>query len=67
MLPLKVGICYTLPIGGLYVSHHKCDFANYDRFVPNFGMTFKTIKRVTVPNLKSFRPMKTELQAKEVG
>ena len=30
-------------------------------------MAYKTIKRVSVPNLKSFGPMKTELQAKEVG
>ena len=30
-------------------------------------MAYKTIKRVSVPNLKSFGLMKTELQAKEVG
>ena len=30
-------------------------------------MAYKTIKRVSVPNLKSFGPTKTELQAKEVG
>ena len=30
-------------------------------------MAYKTIKSVSVPNLKSFRPTKTELQAKEVG
>ena len=30
-------------------------------------MAYKTIIRVSVPNLKSFRPMKTELQIKEVG
>ena len=30
-------------------------------------MAFKTIKRVSVPNLKSFGPTKTELRAKEVG
>ena len=30
-------------------------------------MTYKTIKRVSVPNLKSFGPKKTELRAKEVG
>ena len=30
-------------------------------------MAYKTIKRVSVPNLKSFRPTKTELRAKEGG
>ena len=30
-------------------------------------MAYKTIKRVSIPNLKSFGPTKTELQAKEVG
>ena len=30
-------------------------------------MAYKTIKRVSVPNLKSFGPTKTELRAKEVG
>ena len=30
-------------------------------------MAYKTIKRVSVPNLKSFGPTKTELQAKEDG
>ena len=30
-------------------------------------MAYKTIKRASVPNLKSFRPTKTELRAKEVG
>ena len=29
-------------------------------------MGYKTIKRVSVPNLKSFGPTKTELRAKEV-
>ena len=53
-------------IGGLHMMSSKHDFANYDRFVPNFGMDYKTIKRVFVPNLKSFGPMKTELRAKEV-
>ena len=38
----------------------------YDQFVPNFGMACRTIQRVYVPNLKSFGPVKTELQAKEV-
>ena len=30
-------------------------------------MAYKTIKRVSVPNLKSFGLTKTELQAKEAG
>ena len=30
-------------------------------------MAYKTIKRVSVPNLKSFGPTRTELRAKEVG
>ena len=30
-------------------------------------MAYKTIKRVSVANLKSFGPTKTELRAKEVG
>ena len=48
-------------------NHQKHDYGNYDGFVPNFDMAYKTIKRVSVPNLKAFRPTKTELQAKEVG
>ena len=39
---------------------------NCDRFVPNLDMAYKTIKRVFIPNLKSFGPTKTELRAKEV-
>ena len=30
-------------------------------------MAYKTIKRVSIPNLKSFGQKKTELRAKEVG
>ena len=45
----------------------KHDNANYDKFVPNFDMACKTIQRVSVPNLKLFGPMETELWAKEVG
>ena len=41
-------------IGGLHVTSSKRDNANYDRFVPNFDMANKTIKRVSVLNLKSF-------------
>ena len=36
-------------------------------FVLNFDMAYKTIKRVSVPNLKTFGPTKIELRAKEVG
>ena len=49
------------------MRHQKLDYANFHRFVPNFDMAYKTIKRVSVPNLKSFGPTKTELRAKEVG
>ena len=35
--------------------------------INDFDMTFKTIQHVSVPNLKLFGPMKTELQVKEVG
>ena len=31
----------------------KHDYANYDRLVPNFDMTYKTIKRVSVPEISS--------------
>ena len=41
------------------MTSSKHDDANYDRFVLNFDMAYKTIKRVSVPNLKSFRPTKT--------
>ena len=41
-------------------------YVNYDHFAPNFDVTYKTIQRVPVPNLKLFGPMKTELWAKEV-
>ena len=58
---------YNIPIVGLHMTSSKHDYANYDRFVSNFDMAYKTIKRVSVPNLKSFGPKKTELWAKEVG
>ena len=35
----------------------KHDNANYDQFAPNFD----TIQHVSVPNLKLFGPMNTEL------
>ena len=34
-------------------------------FSPNFDITYKTIQRVSVPNLNVFGSMKTELRAKE--
>ena len=49
------------------MTSSKHDYANNDRFVPNFDMAYKTMKLVSVPNLKSFRPTKTELRAKEGG
>ena len=49
------------------MTSSKHDDANYDGFVPNFDMAYKTIKRVSVLNLKSFGPTKTELLAREVG
>ena len=45
------------------MTSSKHDYANYDQFVPNFDVAYKTIKRVSVPNLKSFGPTKTELRA----
>ena len=47
--------------------HQKHDYANYNQFAPNFDITYKTVQRVSVPNLNLSGPMKTELQAKEVG
>ena len=47
--------------------HQKHDYANCDQFALNFDMVCKTIHCVSVPNLKLFGPMKTELWAKEVG
>ena len=54
-------------ISSLHMTSSKHDYANYDRFVPNFDMAYKTITRVSVPNLKSFGQKKIELRAKEVG
>ena len=51
----------------MHRRHQKRDYANYDRSVPNFDMAYKTIKRVSVPNVNSFGPTKTELRATEVG
>ena len=49
------------------MTSSKHDYANYDQFAPNFDMVYKTMQRVSVPNLKLFGPMKTEIWAKEVG
>ena len=46
--------------------HEKHDYANYDQFAQKFEMAYKTILLVSVPNLKLFGSMKTELWAKEV-
>ena len=45
----------------------KHDYANYDQFAPNFGVTYKAIQRASVSNLKLFGPMTRELWEKEVG
>ena len=47
--------------------HKEHDYATYDQLAPNFGMTYKIIQQVSVPNLKLFESMKTELSAKDVG
>ena len=36
------------------------------KLTPNFDMAYKTIQRVSVPNLKLFVSIKTELWAKKV-
>ena len=45
----------------------KHDFANYDQFASDFDTAYKTIQRVSVPNLKLFGSIKIELAAKEAG
>ena len=47
--------------------HQKHDYANYYLFAPKFDITYKTIQRGYVPNLKLFGPLKTELWPKEFG
>ena len=46
-------------IGGLQMTSSKHDHVNYDQFAPNFVIAYKTIQRVSVPNLNLFGPMKT--------
>ena len=36
----------------------KYDQENYCRFPPNFGQACKTILHASIPNLKSFGPLK---------
>ena len=45
----------------------KHDYANYDQFAPNFNMTYQTIQCISVPHLRLFGPMKTDLWVIEVG
>ena len=47
--------------------HQKHGYVNYDQFAPNSGMACKTMQRVSVPNLRVFGQIKTELWAKQVG
>ena len=39
----------------------KHDYTNDNQFGPNFDVVYETIQRVSVPYLKSFGPMKTEI------
>ena len=45
-------------------KHH---YKNYDQFALNFDMVYKTMQRGSLPTLKLFGPMKTEIWVKEVG
>ena len=56
-----------MSVGGFHVASSKHDYANWDQFLPNFNTGCKIIQLVSLPNLKSFGPMKIELWAKEVG
>ena len=38
---------------GLHMTSPK-NYVNYDQFAPNFSMAYKTIQRVSVPNLQLF-------------
>ena len=57
---------HALFIGGLHKTSSKHDCANYDRFVPNFDMAYKTIKHVSAPNLKSFDQRKQSCGQKKL-
>ena len=45
----------------------KQDSANYDKFAPNFGVTYKIIQHVSVPNFKFSGSINPEVWAKGVG
>ena len=69
--PLPVASCYCYCTGQDVYWWFACDvikqdYANYDQFAPNFGMVYKTMQYVSVPNSKLFGQMKTEIWAKEV-
>ena len=49
------------------MTSSKLYYANYNQLPPDFDVTYKTIQRVSVPHLKLFDPLNTELWAKEVG
>ena len=40
--------------------------SNYDQYAINFDVGYKFVQRISVPNLKLFRPIKTKLSAKGV-
>ena len=42
-------------------------YANCGQFTQTFDMAYKTIERVSIPNLKLFGSMKTKSWTKEVG
>ena len=49
------------------MTSSKHDHANFDQFAPNFDIIYKTIQRVSVPNLNFFGPMKTKSLVEEAG
>ena len=51
---------------GFHMTSSKHNYANYDQFLPNFGMACNTIQAVFELNLKSFGQIQPELWAKEV-
>ena len=59
-----------IPISGFYMTSSKYNYANFDQVAPNFDLgymyRYKAIQHVSVPNLKSFGPMKTELWSIEI-
>ena len=68
MLKVSKSICRNRRFGNPTKGRHqKLDYANYDQFAPNFNVTYKTIQRVSVPNLKLFGGVNIVLWAKEAG